>query len=319
MRVLVRALAVAAPLLVATTLLSAPISPLAGADSIDECPATCGSGDASSSGDGLTTDAGADRGPGQGGPDRTVVRGPDHDPCIYQSLSAHELLAWRISYAWQGDSDPPEPPPDAYYGDDPDVRWALAHCPPDVGRDVLVWWPVGGQPPAALLDALRERARDSVPFPVVAQRGAPTGERANPFITQLPTWLWVDPAAWHPVQAEASIPGIVTVTAIGTPWQIDWDPGTGDQRVRCTGPGTAYDPARPDGAQSTDCSYTYRHSSALAPSGGTYALTLGVEWETAWVCSPGCGGGPMAPVTITTTRPVWVAELQALNDRVVPS
>ena len=42
-------------------------------------------------------------------------------------------------------------------------------------------------------------------------------------------------------------------------------------------------------------------------------LELGVQWSVDWQCSPGCGGGPMAGVTVTTDRPVWVAELQALG------
>jgi hypothetical protein len=288
----------------------------ASADSSAPCGArTCVGGDASSSADGLTADAGADRGPSAGGPDRSIIRGPDHDPCIYRSLSAHDLLAWHVAYAWQGNDDPPEPGPDEYYGDDPDTRWALAHCPANVRRDVLVWWPIGGRPPASLIDALRERARDSVPFPVLAQRSAPSGERDAPFITQLPTWLWVDGAAWHPIQADAAIPGIVTVTATGTPTRISWDPGTGDLAVWCEGAGVPYDRTRPDDAQTTDCSYTFRHSSAVAPNGRTYSVTLGVEWAISWNCSPGCGGGPMPPITINTTREVWVAELQALNNR----
>ncbi len=198
-------------------------------------------GDASAGPGGLEVDAGVDGGPSGGGPEQSFVRGPGHDPCTYRSLSAHGLLAWHISYSYQGNDDPPEPAPDQYYGNDPDVRWALAHCPANAGRDVLVWWPVGGRPPASLIDALRQRARDAVPFPVLAQRAAPSGERDAPFITQMPTWLWVDPAAWGPVQAQASIPGIVTVTAVGTPERLTWDPGTGDAPVACDGPGVAYD------------------------------------------------------------------------------
>ncbi len=254
-----------------------------------------------------------DNGPAGGGPGQSYVRGPGHDPCTYRSLSAHGLLAWHVSYSYQGNGDPPEPPPDQYYGDDPDTQWAIAHCPANAGRDVLVWWPVGGRPPASLIDALRQRARDAVPFPVLGQHGAPSGERDAPLITQLPTWLWVDPSGWRPVQAEASIPGIVSVTAVGTPQRLTWDPGTGDAPVACDGPGVAYDFGRPDAAQSTDCSYTYRHSSDVAPGGGPYQLTMGLEWDVRWQCDPGCGGGPMAPVTVTTSRPVWVAELQAIN------
>jgi hypothetical protein len=278
-----------------------------------DCNIICHGGDASSGPGGISVDAGADGGPSGGGPGLSVIRGPAHDPCTYRSLSAHDLLAWHISYAFQGNGDPPEPPADVFYGDDPDLQWALAHCPANAGREVLVWWPVGGRPPASLIDALRQRARDAVPFPVLAQHGAPSGERDVPLITQLPTWLWVDPAQWGPVEAEASIPGIVTVTATGTPAGLTWDPGTGDPPVSCDGPGVAYDFGRSESAQSTTCAYTYRHSSDVAPGAGPYRLTMGVRWSVAWQCSPGCGGGPMAGVTVTTERAVWVAELQALS------
>jgi hypothetical protein len=277
------------------------------------CHPLCTEGDAGAGPNGIRVDAGADGGPGGGGPGQSVIHGPDHDPCTYRSLSAHGFLAWRISYAWQGNGDPPEPPPDQYYGDDPDTRWAVAHCPANSDRDVLAWWAIGQRPPARLIDALRLRARDAVPFPVMAQQGAPTGERDAPFITQLPTWLWVDPATWHPVHAQAAIPGIVTVTAIGTPTHLTWNPGTGDPPLTCDGPGEPYDQNRPDAAQVTTCAYTYHHSSSLAPGHGPYQLEMGVEWSVEWQCTPGCGGGPMAPVTVTTTRSVWVAELQALT------
>src|SRR5262245_28448772 len=95
-----------------------------GAHAATVCNQLCHGGDASSGPGGLQVDAGADAGPGGGGPSAPVVHGPSHDPCTYRSLSAHDLLAWRISYAYQGNGNPPEPPPDAFYGDNPSVRWA---------------------------------------------------------------------------------------------------------------------------------------------------------------------------------------------------
>jgi hypothetical protein len=305
----VGALAATIALAVAAGLLPAAPAHAEGAS----CAPACGDGGASSGPGGVVADAGADRGPGGGGPAQSSIRGPHHDPCTYQSLSAHDLLAWHMAYADQGNDSPPEPPPDAFYGTDPDARWAIAHCPPDAGREVLTWWAIGTRPPASLIDALRLQARDAVPFPVLAQAAAPSGDRGAPFIAQLPTWLWVDPAGWRPVQAEAAIPGIVTVTARARPTGLQWRPGTGDPPVRCAGPGTPYDPARPEAAQASSCTYAYRHSSDVAPGGGPYSLTMGVTWEIDWSCTPGCGGGPMAPVTVTTTRPVWVAELQAIT------
>ena len=144
------------------------------------CGPTCHGGDASAGPGGIDVNAGVDGGPSGGGPGQSFVRGPGHDPCTYRSLSAHGLLAWHMSYSYQGNDDPPEPPPDQYYGDDPDARWALAHCPANAGRDVLVWWPVGGRPPASLIDALRQRARDAVPFPVLGQQRRPERRAGRP-------------------------------------------------------------------------------------------------------------------------------------------
>ena len=40
---------------------------------------------------------------------------------------------------------------------------------------------------------------------------------------------------------------------------------------------------------------------------------MGVEWTVRLAVRAGLRGRPMAPVTVTTSRPVWVAELQAIT------
>ena len=69
---------------------------------------------------------GADGGPSGGGPGPSHVEGRG-TTCTYRSLSAHGLLAWHMSYSFQGNGDPPEPPEDQYYGDDPRHagRWPI--------------------------------------------------------------------------------------------------------------------------------------------------------------------------------------------------
>ena len=90
------------------------------------------------------------------------------------------------------------------------------------------------------------------------------------------------------------------------------DPGTGDPPIGCDGPGVAYQPV----SRRRAVDDVLVHVPPLVgrrPGSGPYQLTMGVEWAVTWDCSPGCGGGPMAPVTVTTNRPVWVAELQAIT------
>ena len=148
--------------------------------------------------------------------------------------------------------------------------------------------------PLCCIDTLREQAhgRGAVPGHGPARRAS--GDRAAPLIMQLPTWLWVDPAGWHPVQAQAALPGIVTVTANRAPDRPGWDPGTGGPRCACTGPGVPYDPRQPEDGQTTDCQYSYRHSSAtvrraIPPHdgprvGGVLALRAGLRRRPLAAC-----------------------------------
>jgi hypothetical protein len=124
----------------------------------------------------------------------------------------------------------------------------------------------------------------------------------------VPTWLWVRDA-WEPRSVSASLGG-ATVTVTATPRSVRWDMGTGD-RVTCDGPGTAYDPSAPDSAQDTDCSYTYRRSSAAQP-GERYPVSTRVRWRVRWTASGIAGGGDLGSVTRSTGLSLRVAEGQAL-------
>ncbi|MEY2451522.1 MAG: hypothetical protein QOD92_1096 [Acidimicrobiaceae bacterium] len=95
------------------------------------------------------------------------------------------------------------------------------------------------------------------------------------------TWMWVDPADWHPISATAAIPGLAaTVTA--TPTKTIWDMGDG-ATVVCNGPGTVYDPTKPDADQHSDCSHTYQHD-------GTYDIRATIVWSVTWTATNGAGG-----------------------------
>jgi hypothetical protein len=85
--------------------------------------------------------------------------------------------------------------------------------------------------------------------------------------------------------------------------------GNGDV-VTCTGPGTSW--AKGDAGPSPDCGYTYTRSSARQP-GKTYKVTATVDWTATYTVTGAPGGGPLPGLQRTASRPVRVAEAQALN------
>lgn len=167
----------------------------------------------------------------------------------------------------------------------------------------IVWSPQRVNP-----QQLAQQARDEVPTPSPALHMNPPADKGE--VTNVETWLWIDPSQWQPVTASASA-GNVTVTTTATPDHVVWDMGNGDT-VTCNGPGKPYDTSRPASQQSTDCSYTYRRSSARE-SDGRYHVTATVYYQVAWTATGVAAGGALAPITRSSTVAIRVAEIQALN------
>lgn len=155
---------------------------------------------------------------------------------------------------------------------------------------------------------LREEALAQLRLPAPAIRLNPAADR--PQLVNLATWLYLDPSQWQGLDATASVPGL-SVTVRASPQRVVWNMGNGDEVV-CQGPGTPYDSTRPAEAQSTDCSYTYRRSSAEEPN-GAYRVTATVEWGASWTSA--IGGGSLGTMRRSATVPVRVAESQAVNQR----
>ena len=122
-------------------------------------------------------------------------------------------------------------------------------------------------------------------------------------IVGIETWLWIDDAAWQPISASASIPGL-SVTATATPRQVTWDMGDGTT-VTCDGPGTVYDPSRSPADQSTDCGHVYQRR-------GAHTAAATITWMVEWSASDG-SGGPLTDVSRTTQFPMTVVERQAVG------
>ena len=185
-------------------------------------------------------------------------------------------------------------------------QWVFPVCAgPGVIDPMPPFWVTGAKPVAATVQVapvvVAEQAAKTLGLTsAVIEMAPPDG---HPQLVNVATWLWVNPAAWHPVTATATA-GPVTTTAVAAPTKVVWDMGDGST-VTCNGPGTPYDPSTPDA--STDCSYTW-------PAAGTYTVTATIYWTITWAAAGAAGGGnlgvqpgPGAAIT------VYVVQSEAIN------
>lgn len=187
----------------------------------------------------------------------------------------------------------------------------------------LRWLPL--RPDATGTLTVQVRAQDLVPgardevlrrLPTPRPRIGPADEDPNGWsYVNNRTFFWIDdaPGQWHPVTATASAGGI-TVTVTAEPVSMRVDPGDGSAPFTCEGtppPVTRAD-FRPD---IEGCSHTYRDSSAMAPNGQTWPVTVGIVWHATWTATTGEGGDLGYVATTSPTRELPVAEIQAIVTR----
>jgi hypothetical protein len=161
-----------------------------------------------------------------------------------------------------------------------------------------------GVPDPAVLAAL---ARQTLGLPSPVIRSSPAQNALQ--LTNLPTWLWINPAEWVPESKTATVPG-ESVTATATPVSVTWHPGDGST-VTCQGAGTPYASADNPASASPDCGHTYTSSSAGQP-GGAFRATATITWDVTWQGAGGAGGA-LPPLFTTAVAAFRVAESQALN------
>lgn len=191
-------------------------------------------------------------------------------------------------------------------GENADYDWYVKECVAADGTVTSQMVAVLRDPPAADPVALREQAVDRLALP------QPQGELNPPDdqVVHLESWLWIASTIWTSLSRSVTAGG-VTVTVTATPTRVLWDMGNGDVVV-CDGPGTPYETSRPAEEQATDCSYTYRHTSAGQP-GDAYQVTATVEWDASWTVTGAAGGGALPAMATSSVTAVRVAEMQALN------
>ncbi|MFI7461346.1 hypothetical protein [Nonomuraea sp. NPDC049646] len=125
-------------------------------------------------------------------------------------------------------------------------------------------------------------------------------------------FFWVQPAQWHAISKKVTA-GPVWAEVTATPSKLTVQPGAGQKALTCSGPGAPYDHAKSPDDQNLGCTYVFTQSSAGLP-GSQYQVKVSVVWTARWVGSGG-SGGPVAPITTSTTFPLRIGEAPALVGR----
>lgn len=201
-----------------------------------------------------------------------------------------------------------------WLGSDPNGTWYDVTCA-DGSSFIGVYVPpaAGNVPPAVVLaGSLAQSAANRLVLPTPRVRHSPKGYT----LVGLETWWWVDPAQWQPLRQRTQA-GPVWAEVTVTPASTTWDAGDGSAPVVCVGPGTPYDTSRPAASQSTDCSHTYRRSSADQPQTGSspndrlFTVTVTTNWQVTWVGSLG-SSGTLPVLTTSSTFGLPVAQRQTV-------
>jgi hypothetical protein len=164
--------------------------------------------------------------------------------------------------------------------------------------------------PPDLVPLAWARAQRQLPTPV--PRIAPSDLAPDGFaFVQAKTFFWVDQAAgqWENVSATASLAGLsLTVTVAPELLVVTTGDGT---TLQCPGAPPPFPPAG-DPDTFVGCGHVYEHSSAMAPNGRTFPVTVAIVWHATWQASNGQSGDLGTLTTTSTTRDLPVAEIQAV-------
>lgn len=185
-------------------------------------------------------------------------------------------------------------------GDGPGA-WYRKTCPDGTGT--VIWIPARGVGPAVLAQQAFDRT--NIPLPGIQLNPSSSNDQ----VVNVSTWLWVD--NFQAVSATASA-GPVTVTVTARPVSLEWSMGNGDT-VTCASGGTPYDTTRSPEAQRTDCTYTYRHSSASRPD-GTFTIRGTSVWHVTWVASGVVASGDLGFINRSSEINVRVTEIQTVHE-----
>jgi hypothetical protein len=165
---------------------------------------------------------------------------------------------------------------------------------------------------ARLAAIMRAEVVRQLPMPVPRIGPADEDEDGWTYVNNR-TFFWIDqgPGQWEVVSGSTSAGG-VSVTVRAEPVRLVVDPGDGSEPVVCEGAPPAV--TRSSYAQTKDrgCAHTYTDSSAMAPNGLSFPVTVSIVWHASWSASTGEGGDLGYLSTTSTVRELQVAEIQAV-------
>lgn len=163
--------------------------------------------------------------------------------------------------------------------------------------------PAVDKPVLATPTQLARSAGQRTELPLPGIRTSPPTDADQ--LVNLPTWMWL--ANWEPQTATATEGGL-TVTVTATPRRVVWRMGAGDPVV--CGAGRAWNPDLREEQQSSDCTFTYRASSANQPD-LMYRASATMVFDVTWSATNG-ESGSLGQASTTTDFRMRVAEGQAL-------
>jgi hypothetical protein len=136
------------------------------------------------------------------------------------------------------------------------------------------------------------------------------GPSGVPFtVVNLWTYFWVDRDDWVPLARSVELRG-VTATVTATPVAMTFDPGNGDDVVRCDGPGSPWvdpgDNTDPDPATVGGCGHRYARV-----SDGVRATTS-IRYAVTWTSNTGLGGTLPDLAGTSVSAPFRVEQIQVV-------
>ncbi|MEU5771698.1 hypothetical protein ABZ819_00135 [Streptomyces venezuelae] len=186
--------------------------------------------------------------------------------------------------------------------------------------DIPFWVENGEAPPPQYEEAISPEilaalAYQHMELPKTKVTLAPDGTTK----VKLPTWAWLDKAAFDEVKATAAInvPGFrIEATTTAKPKSLTLDPGTADATTlpangECPIVGeTIGEPyAKGKSKETPPCGIVYGRSSA----GSTFPLKASLTWEISWTGTGQAGAEPMPDGKIEAVQDVTVEEIQSIN------
>ncbi|MER6184427.1 hypothetical protein [Streptomyces sp. NPDC001652] len=181
---------------------------------------------------------------------------------------------------------------------------------------IMFWQPAGEIPKIAHAPTpktLAEYAYNKVEVPDTEIELKPTTKST----VNLPTWVWLDKAAFQDVKVRAELPNTgLWAETTARPVALHLDPGTedaqtypasGDCEINADGSiGTPYEKGAAD--RTPPCGIRY----LKATNGTPYRLSASVTWQITWQGANGTGGD-LPDGTFETTQDMNVQEIQSIN------